>query len=75
MKLNLISSQTKVYSLSIKGEAIMNTINEKVEPNTDLRIEVDRPEGDIGSTNHTGWLDRFEDLVNFLKDIVKILAE
>lgn len=53
----------------------MNTINEKVEPNTDLRIEVDRPAGNIGSTRNTGWFDRFEDWINFLKDVVKILAE
>jgi hypothetical protein len=53
----------------------MNTISDKIEPNTDLLIEVDRPEGDIGSTQSTGWLDRFEDWINFLKDVVKILAE
>jgi hypothetical protein len=65
----------KFYSLPIKGEAIMNTINENVETKTDLRIEVDVPEGNTGSTSRTGWLDRFEDLVSFLKDVVKILAE
>ena len=53
----------------------MNTINEKVESNTNLLIEVDRPEGNIGSTRGTGWFDRFEDWINFLKDVVKILTE
>jgi len=53
----------------------MNTINEKIEPNTDLLIKVDRPEENISSTSRTDWLDRFEDWINFLKDIVKILAE
>jgi hypothetical protein len=75
MKFNLISWQTKVHSLSVKGEAIMNTINEKVEPNTALRIEVDRSEGNTSSISHTGWLDRFEEWISFLKDVVKILAE
>jgi hypothetical protein len=53
----------------------MDTINEKGESNADLRIEVDQSGGNIGSTNSTGWLDRFEDWINFLKDVVKILAE
>ena len=53
----------------------MDTINEKVEPNTGLLLEVDRPEGNIGSTGRTGWLDRFQEWINFLKDVVKILAE
>jgi hypothetical protein len=53
----------------------MNTINETVEPNANLRVEVDQSEGNIGSGNRTGWLDKFEDWVNFLKDVVKILAE
>jgi hypothetical protein len=53
----------------------MNTINEEVESNADLRIEVDQPVGNTGSTSSTGWLDRLEDWVNFLKDVVKILAE
>jgi|RhiMetdeSRZDD1v2_1073273.scaffolds.fasta_scaffold02911_13 hypothetical protein len=53
----------------------MNAINEKVEPTADLLIEVDRPEGNLGSTSSTGWFDRFEDWINFLKDVVKILAE
>ena len=46
-----------------------------VEPNADLRIEVDRLEGNTGSTSRTGWLDRFEEWINFLKDVVKILVE
>jgi len=53
----------------------MDTISEKVEPNTGLRVEVDRPEGNTGSTRSTSWLDRFEDWIDFLKDVVKILAE
>lgn len=53
----------------------MNTINETIEPNTDLLIKVDQPNKNMGSTSRTGWLDRFEDWINFLKDIVKILAE
>jgi hypothetical protein len=53
----------------------MNTIDEKVELNTDLLIEVHRPDENIGSTSRTGLLDRFEDWINFLKDVVKILAE
>jgi hypothetical protein len=53
----------------------MNTIDENVESSADFRIEVDRPKDNIVSTKSTGWLDRFEDLVNFLKDVVKILAE
>jgi len=54
----------------------MNTIDEKkVELNTDLLIEVHRPEENIGSTSSTGLLDRFEDWINFLKDVVKILTE
>ena len=53
----------------------MNTIKEKIEPNTDVRIKVDRPQKNIGSTGRIGWLDRFEEWINFLKDVVKILAE
>ena len=53
----------------------MNTIDEKVELNPDLLIEVHRPEENIGSPSSTGLLDRFEDWINFLKDVVKILAE
>ena len=53
----------------------MDTINEKVGPITDLRIEVDRPDENTSSNSRTGWLDRFEEWINFLKDVVKILAE
>jgi hypothetical protein len=55
----------------------METINEKVEPNTGLLLEVDRPKGNIGSTStsSTGWSDRFEDWINFLKDVLKILTD
>lgn len=53
----------------------MNTIDEKVAPNADLLIEVDRPDGNIGSTSSTNWLDRLEDWINFLKDAVKILTD
>ena len=53
----------------------MNTMDEKMETNTHILIEVDRPEKNMGSTSSTGWLDRFEDWINFLKDVVKILAE
>ena len=53
----------------------MNTINEKVEPNIGLPIEVDQLGGNLDSSSNTGWLDRIEDWVNFLKDVVKILAE
>ena len=53
----------------------MDTINEKVEPNADLQIEVDRPEGNTGSTSRTGWLEKLKDWIKFLKDVVKILAE
>jgi hypothetical protein len=53
----------------------MNTINEKVEPPADLLIEVDLPEENMGSASGTSRLDMFEDWLNFLKDVVKILAE
>jgi hypothetical protein len=53
----------------------MNTINEKVEPNADLRIEVSQSGRNLGSATSTGSLDRIEDWVNFIKDVVKILAE
>lgn len=53
----------------------MNTIDEKIELNTDLLIEVHRPEENIGSTISTSLLDRFEDWINFLKDALKILTE
>jgi hypothetical protein len=53
----------------------MDTINDKVQPITDFRIEVDRPEGKTGSTSRAGWLDRFDEWINFLRDVVKILAE
>ena len=53
----------------------MNTINENIEPNTHILIEVDRPEENTGAPKSTGWFDRFEDWINFLKDVVKILAE
>ena len=53
----------------------MNTITEKIDPNTDLLIKVDQPEENIGSTSRPGWLDRFEDWINFLKDVLKILTE
>ena len=53
----------------------MNTIDEKVKLNTDLLIEIHRPEEDIGSTASTGLLERFEDWINFLKDVMKILTE
>ena len=53
----------------------MNLINEKVESNTDLPIQVDRSKANMGSTSGTGWFDRFKDWINFLKDVVKILAE
>ena len=58
-----------------KTKTITNTINEKVEPKADLRREVDRPDGNLGSTHRTGWLDRFEDWINFIRDVVKILTE
>lgn len=53
----------------------MNTINEKVESSADLLIEVDLPEANMDSASGTSWLDMFEDWLNFLKDVVKILAE
>ena len=53
----------------------MNTINELIEPNADLRIEVDKLEANTGSTRRPGWLDRFEEWLNFLRDVVKILTE
>jgi hypothetical protein len=53
----------------------MNTINEKVKPNANLRIEVDRPGRNTGSNSSPSWLDRLEDWVSFLKDVLKILAE
>ena len=53
----------------------MNTINEKEEPNADLLIEFDQPDENIALTRNTSWFDRFKDLVNFLKDVVDILAE
>jgi hypothetical protein len=53
----------------------MNTMNEKVKPNAGLRIEVDRPGGITGSSSRPGWLDRLEDWVNFLRDVLKILTE
>jgi hypothetical protein len=53
----------------------MNTINETIELNADLLIEVDQPKGNQGPIRSTSWLDRFEDWLNFLKDVVKILAE
>jgi hypothetical protein len=53
----------------------MNTLDEKMEPNTHVLIEVNRPEENTGSTRITGWIDRFEDWINVLKDVVKILAE
>ena len=62
-------------ALAIKGETIMNTINELIEPNADLRIEVDKLEANTGSTRRPGWLDRFEEWLNFLRDVVKILTE
>jgi hypothetical protein len=52
----------------------MDTINEKVGPITDLRIEVDRPEGNTGTTSRAGWLDRLEEWISFLKDALKILT-
>ena len=52
----------------------MDTVNEKVQPITDLRIEVDRPEGNTGPTSRIGWLDRFEEWIDFLKDALKILT-
>ena len=58
-----------------KRETIMNTINGKVEPKADFRREVDRPDGNIGSTHRTGWLDRFKDWIDFIRDVVKILTE
>jgi hypothetical protein len=51
---------------------IMNTRNEKVVPNPDLRKEVDLPKENTGLTSGTGW---FEDWIKLLKDVVKILAE
>lgn len=53
----------------------MNAINEKIKLDADLLIKVDQPEGNKGPISSTGWLDRFEDWINFLKDVVKILAE
>ena len=53
----------------------MDTINEKVEPNTGLLLEVNRAEANIVSTSSTGWVDRINDWISFLKDVVKILAE
>lgn len=53
----------------------MNTINETVEAKADLRIEVDRLEENTGSTGRTAWLDRLKEWIDFLKDVVKILAE
>ena len=53
----------------------MNTINKKVEPNTDVRIEIDRPVETIGSTNITNWSDRLEEWINFLKDAMRILTQ
>jgi hypothetical protein len=50
-------------------------INEKVEPNTGLRPEVNRAEANTVSTSRPGWLDRFEEWISFLRDVVKILAE
>ncbi len=53
----------------------MNTTNEKVERNADSLREINRHEENQGSTRNTSWLDKLEDWVNFLRDVVKILAE
>ena len=53
----------------------MNTIDEKVELNTDLLLVVHRPEEKIDSTTTTSLADRLEDWINFLRDIFKILTE
>ena len=53
----------------------MDTINEKLEPNTGLRPEVNRAEANRVSTSRTAWLDRLNEWISFLRDVVKILAE
>ena len=53
----------------------MNTIDEKVKLNTDLLLAVHQPEENTGSTSSTSLSDRFEDWINFLRDVLKILTE
>jgi hypothetical protein len=74
MESNLLAN--KGPALINKRGTLMDTIiNEKVEPNTGLRPEVNRAEANRVSTSRPGWLDRFEEWISFLRDVVKILAE